>query len=144
LFSQEQKDNAKRAVQHRRIKLKQMAVEYKGGKCEWCSYDKCIDALEFDHIDPTQKEFGISQNGNIRSWDKIKQELNKCRLLCANCHRERHYRAPIFTTTTCAYCLQDFDLTIQDLARRQANNKNVHCSRSCAVKHQMKIQSGLV
>lgn len=78
------------AVQKRREKLKVMAIAYKGGKCQICGYDRCVGALEFHHLDPTQKDFGISAKGYTRSWDKNKQELDKCILVCANCHREIH------------------------------------------------------
>lgn len=78
------------AVQKRRDILKMRAVEYKGGKCEKCGYDKCISALEFHHLDPSEKEFTITQ-GYIKSWEKTKIELDKCILVCSNCHREIHY-----------------------------------------------------
>lgn len=80
----------KDAVTKRRKKLKIMSVEYKGGKCEKCGYNKCTDALDFHHVDPTQKDFGLSMRGMTRSWEKIKQELDKCILVCSNCHREIH------------------------------------------------------
>jgi len=73
-----------------RTKMKIKAVQYKGGKCERCGYDRSIAALEFHHKDPTQKDFEISTTGCTRSWEKIKAEVNKCELLCANCHREIH------------------------------------------------------
>ena len=76
------------AVAKRRKKLKQMAVEFMGGKCKICGYQRCIRALEFHHIDPSKKEFSVSADGLTRSWEKIKQELAKTVLLCANCHRE--------------------------------------------------------
>lgn len=79
------------SVQKRRNKLKEKAVEYKGGKCEKCGYDKCLAALEFHHLDPNEKDFGVGQNGHTRSWEKIKIELDKCIMLCANCHREIHW-----------------------------------------------------
>lgn len=79
------------AVTKRRAKLKILAVEYKGGKCERCGYDKCIAALDFHHLDPKEKDFGIADKGNTRAFDKIKIELDKCIMLCANCHREEHY-----------------------------------------------------
>ncbi|MCK4793173.1 MAG: hypothetical protein KAV87_56100 [Desulfobacteraceae bacterium] len=50
-----------KAVYARRKKVRQMSVEYKGGKCEMCGYDRCIDALEFHHRDLSKKEFGISE-----------------------------------------------------------------------------------
>jgi hypothetical protein len=69
-----------------RVKLK--AIEYKGGKCQICDYSRCHQALEFHHLDPTQKEFALS--GISRSWDLIRCEVDKCILVCANCHREIH------------------------------------------------------
>ncbi len=78
------------AVKKRRIKLRKMARDYKGGKCEICEYDKCGRALSFHHLDQTQKSFGISAKGLTRSWLKIKEEIDKCILLCANCHMEIH------------------------------------------------------
>jgi hypothetical protein len=61
------------AIQKRRDKTKQILVEYKGGKCEICGYDKCIQALEFHHIDPNQKDFGIGAKGYTRSIEKNKK-----------------------------------------------------------------------
>lgn len=77
------------AVQKRRDKVKRMAVEYKGGKCSTCGYDKCIAAMEFHHPN-ADKDFGISELGYTRAWEKIRAELDKCVMLCANCHREAH------------------------------------------------------
>jgi predicted transcriptional regulator len=73
-----------------RRRNKERAVEYKGGECVKCGYKKCIIALEFHHLDPEKKDFTPSSNMNM-SWDKIKEELDKCILLCSNCHRELHY-----------------------------------------------------
>lgn len=74
---------------------KKWAVEYKGGKCEDCGYDKCQSALEFHHLDPTQKDFMISRAkyySDEESRVSIARELDKCAILCSNCHRERHAR----------------------------------------------------
>jgi hypothetical protein len=79
-----------KAVQKRREKIRIMAVEYKGSCCQECGYNRCFEALEFHHLDPTQKDFGISQKGYSRSWEKVKNEIEKCVLLCANCQREFH------------------------------------------------------
>jgi len=78
-------------VQKNRWKRKAKAVEYKGGKCEVCGYNKCHDALEFHHLDPDEKDFGIGC-GSTYSWERTKSELDKCIMLCANCHREEHFR----------------------------------------------------
>lgn len=79
-----------KAVAKRRKKIRKMAIEYKGGECVLCSYKKCIQALEFHHIVNTGKDFGISDKGYTRSWEKVKREIDKCVLVCANCHRELH------------------------------------------------------
>lgn len=78
------------AVQKRRDELKKMAVEYKGGKCEICGYDKYVGALEFHHLNPEEKEFGIGAKGYTRSFEKVKNELDKCIMVCSNCHKEIH------------------------------------------------------
>ena len=60
-------------------------------QCSTCGYSKCFAALEFHHTDPSTKEVGISQLiGSSPSEDTLRNELEKCELLCANCHREVH------------------------------------------------------
>lgn len=73
-------------------KFKQDCVNYLGGKCKSCGYDKCIAALEFHHLDPSKKEFNISYTKWHKFDERILNELNKCILLCANCHRELHFK----------------------------------------------------
>lgn len=73
-------------VMRRKTKLKRMALEYKGGKCERCAYNKCSRALQFHHRDPGSKIFHLAEG--TPSWERVKQELDKCDLLCANCHIE--------------------------------------------------------
>jgi hypothetical protein len=73
-----------------RRKIKLQCIEYKGGKCQHCYYDKCPAALTFHHLDPSQKDFGISSSGISRSFEKCKPELDKCILLCVRCHAELH------------------------------------------------------
>lgn len=70
--------------------LKSLCVAYMGGKCKLCGYDKYQGALEFHHIDPCKKDFSISMANSRVFNDKIKQELEKCILVCSNCHREIH------------------------------------------------------
>ncbi len=77
-----------KAVVKRRKKLKLLAIEYKGGRCQVCGYDRFSGALELHHINKKEKSFGIGDKGYTRAWEKIKVELDKCILLCANCHRE--------------------------------------------------------
>ena len=74
----------------RKKELKKRAIIYKGGKCERCGYSKYIGALEFHHTDPNSKDFNIGMSA--KGWELTLKELDKCILLCANCHREEHFR----------------------------------------------------
>lgn len=79
-------DRFERAA-HRRALLAR-AVDFKGGACEICGYDKCLASLVFHHEDPLAKDFAISEH--MTSWDAILLELEKCALVCSNCHGEIH------------------------------------------------------
>lgn len=84
------KFNRVKAVQKRRKLIKENAVEYKGGCCEICGYNKYYGALEFHHLNPEEKDFSIGQKGYCRSWESVKNELDKCICVCSNCHKEIH------------------------------------------------------
>jgi hypothetical protein len=71
-----------------RRKLKERLVEYKGGKCEICGYDRCVKAMDFHHKNPKEKEFPLTYMN--RKWEILIKEADKCILVCANCHREIH------------------------------------------------------
>jgi len=75
--------------------FKQRCVDYKGGKCEHCGFNKSNVALDFHHTDPTQKDFNISKlrlSSYERNKEQIEGELDKCLLLCKNCHALEHER----------------------------------------------------
>jgi len=78
----------RREVARKRSELREQALSYKGGKCEICGYCRSSRALDFHHVNPREKDFTLSSR--MTSWVKIKKELDKCILLCANCHREVH------------------------------------------------------
>lgn len=73
----------------RRHRTKLAAIKYLGGKCNRCGYNKHTAALEFHHKNITEKDFNIGNVAN-KSWLLIKKELDKCELLCSNCHRIEH------------------------------------------------------
>jgi hypothetical protein len=70
----------------KRTKIK--LVEYKGGCCEICGYNKCVGALSFHHKNPSEKDFNISAKSY--SYERLKNEVDKCILVCNNCHTEIH------------------------------------------------------
>ena len=79
-----------KSVSKRRKAIRLKAVQFAGGKCIRCGYNKYPEVLEFHHRDQKQKLFGIGQGGLTRSWERIRTEIEKCDILCANCHREIH------------------------------------------------------
>jgi DNA invertase Pin-like site-specific DNA recombinase len=86
-FNEVKKNKVKAVISWRKRK-KQELVEYKGGCCEKCGYDKSIEALQFHHLNPNEKDFTIS--GKSYSIERLKKEVDKCILVCANCHIEIH------------------------------------------------------
>lgn len=74
-----------------RVKRRTKCINIKGGACEICGYNECIDALAFHHKKPDDKLFKINAiNCGGKKWEKILKELEKCTLLCHNCHTETH------------------------------------------------------
>jgi hypothetical protein len=79
------------AVKLWRQRTKDRIVNSFGGHCNICGYNKCSAALDLHHLDPSKKSFGLASiRADPKKWDTIVQELRKCILLCANCHREFH------------------------------------------------------
>lgn len=77
-------------VNERRFAIKVKIVDFLGGACVDCGYDKCFAAMHVHHLDAARKEFNLS-GAHARSWANIELELRKCVLLCANCHATRHH-----------------------------------------------------
>jgi predicted HNH restriction endonuclease len=84
----DRRDYIIKAVAKRRRTLKNKAIAYMGGQCKVCGYNKYPGALDLHHIDPSLKSFEIGYKGYTRSWETVRAELDKCVLVCANCHRE--------------------------------------------------------
>lgn len=82
-------NSCKDGASMRRI-IKKWALDYKGNQCCLCGYNKCIEALEFHHLNQNEKEFSLSDKDIKLDWEEIKKELDKCILICSNCHREIH------------------------------------------------------
>lgn len=124
--------------------IKKQAVEYKGGKCQSCGYNKYIGALQFHHINPQEKMANWDRLRNS-AWDRLKQEIDKCELLCANCHAEKHAKdktellefekhitenklfqrpAQEEKIRQCSYCKKNFFAPFQNVKRK-------YCSKEC-------------
>lgn len=92
-FKQLQGRNRKRCnacnTKIRRYRNKIKAIQLLGGKCNRCGFDQHPAALEFHHKDEKLKSFMIGEVAN-KSWNSIVKEVEKCELLCSNCHRIEH------------------------------------------------------
>ena len=73
----------------RKYLMKKKCVDYLGGRCVRCGYGRCIKAMTFHHRQPELKAFTVSQMLD-RAWKVLVTELDKCDLLCFNCHMEEH------------------------------------------------------
>jgi hypothetical protein len=71
-----------------RLRQRIALIKYKGGKCIKCGYSDNISVLEFHHKDPKKKDFVLG--AGVKSWSKMKKEVDKCDLYCSNCHRLEH------------------------------------------------------
>lgn len=136
-------DAVKRWRKNTKIKL----IQGMGGKCFLCGYNKCNSALEFHHIDPTKKDFGLgSSRASIKSLDFLIKEVEKCVILCSNCHREYHdgiHKVDFFIrefdrqTLTDSEIENDYDEC--PICKKNKKKMLITCSRSCASKRKCKI-----
>ena len=79
-----------KATSDYRKRRKENLIAVCGGQCCLCNYDKAISALEFHHIVPDEKLYGLSEKGTCHDLEQDLKEVQKCILVCANCHREIH------------------------------------------------------
>ncbi len=83
--------NKSEYVKRWRKKCKQRIIDAMGGSCVICGYNKCHSALVLHHLDPSKKDFELgSIRANPKNWNAIVNELQKCVLVCQNCHCELH------------------------------------------------------
>lgn len=78
----------KRTYQSGKSKIDKLKLD-RGGKCEKCGYNKYLGALEWHHLDPNVKEYAIGKRRGLKP-ETLQKEIEKCSLLCANCHAEAH------------------------------------------------------
>ena len=79
----------KQRYQEKREEIREVKKEL---SCVKCGYNKCIEALDFHHINPDEKENTVARMlANSYGIDRTYKEMSKCVVLCANCHREFHY-----------------------------------------------------
>ena len=124
------------AVMNWRNRTKQKLVQYKGGKCQKCGYESDVPSVyDFHHRDATKKDFSIS--GKSWSFERLKEEVDKCDLLCRNCHAELHWllqseqrlsRQELLVDIV----LSDVNCKVCEKLFRPTNSAQVYCSLRCA------------
>jgi len=121
------KEKARRLAKERNGALKKKFVELAGGCCQRCGFDTFRSALSYHHVFPSQKEHNpvtVVYGGNVQmAWD----ELNKCCLLCLNCHfsyEAREWRAEFIKRDGLGWTVEK-DLPLDD-KRYDNKNKDVH------------------
>lgn len=139
--------NKSEHVKNWRKSTKERIVKAMGGGCQCCGYNNCNSSLDLHHIDPTKKEFSFGKIiANPKSWAKIVLELQKCILVCRNCHGEIHagvrvlpevyskfdedfidYRPVKILTKECCVC------------GKKIPDQNKTCSYKCKARLQYKI-----
>ena len=128
----------KRPVTKARRRRKQKLVEYYGGKCVLCGYDKSMSALHFHHVDPTIKSEQPTKVIGQWSIERAKEELDKCILVCSNCHAEIHEEEYDISLPEpralikfkCIVCETDF---------YSVDTRRVTCSTDCSVMNRRKV-----
>lgn len=73
----------------RRATGKALIDEARSCGCSLCGEDD-LSCLEFHHKDPSEKEFQIGGSGTNFNLDRIRSEIEKCIVVCANCHKKIH------------------------------------------------------
>jgi len=91
-YYQTNKERFRKHNQKNRNRASEYIQEAKKGKsCCKCGYDKHHAALEFHHIDPSTKVLEVAAMVRTYGLEKIKEEIDKCILICSNCHRILHH-----------------------------------------------------
>jgi hypothetical protein len=85
------KDNSEKIARRQRV-VKSKMVEKFGGKCSRCGYNEFVAGLDFHHVSRQTKSFGIAQlltasTPNTMYKKNVMKEIDKCALLCSNCHK---------------------------------------------------------
>ena len=100
----------------RGLKRKFELIELMGGCCQKCGYNKNISAFDFHHKDPTKKEYqlDIRKLANT-TMVKLMKEVEKCELLCSNCHRETH--SPHLEMSNVKLLINDIDSSVLEMKK---------------------------
>lgn len=107
---------------------KLLLIKERGNKCEKCGYNKNITALEFHHLKDKQFTLDIRNLGR-KSIDVIKEEVNKCLLLCSNCHQELHH--PEYSIEEMEKMLESYNIDSLTIEKtKNVNDINVNLKKT--------------
>lgn len=132
-----------------RVRAKEELMKYKGGKCSICGYCKDVpSAYDFHHRVPTEKNFSIGSY-SVLNMQKLKEEVDKCDLVCRNCHAEIHGEQynkirKLMLEKHISYMekrkpKEEIRCKICSNTFVQKNSKQKYCSPNCADKGRRKV-----
>lgn len=124
-----------------RKRKKQEFVDRLGGKCQICGYDRCISSLTFHHIDSKQKDSTISKLIANSSYEKIEKEIEKCILLCANCHGEIHHSDIDFSIKLKPIAWFEFECQSCGKKFKTTNIEQKFCKDKCRIVGVSKVEN---
>lgn len=126
-----------------RRRRKENLIKVCGEQCALCGYNRIPAGLEFHHIDPAHKKYGIASQGTCHNLEADLTEVKKCILVCANCHREIHnnfysvedlWDKQIFN--------EDYAQYLRDEKFQRTSTKEHFC-KNCGIKISSDSKSGL-
>jgi len=138
----------KENVQNWRKRTKERLTRAFGSACGICSYNKCLESMQFHHLNPKEKDFAISSaTSRIRSWSRIVEEVKKCVMLCGNCHTELHHgftslpeNIQHFDESFTEYKIHDFgEMDECPICQNLKLSHQFTCSRKCAATNKGKV-----
>lgn len=113
-------------------------IELFGGKCCLCGFNAFQEALEFHHVNPEEKEFSIASNV-MKNLESQLQELKKCILVCANCHRGIHFHCYEVPSNWKDFYNEEYANVLREKLELTQHGKIFHC-KSCGKEITKKAQ----
>lgn len=124
------------------VEKKRRMVKMLGGKCMRCRYNRCLAAMEFHHLDPSQKEIEPARLIKL-SWPKVVRELKKCCLLCSVCHKEEHAAIELFNVVPTIKTMLDKPVLAPTGKCPHCGTEvfgTIHCSTACSAASRRKVK----
>lgn len=131
----------------RRRARKEAIIALKGGACEACGGTFPHYVYDLHHRDPSTKETGMTDLQD-KAWSRVLAELEKCDLLCANCHRVAHHAStvivhfPLGGNAEKTVCNSGHPLSGDNVYRYRGDRHCRACNRDRVAEYKQRKRSG--